>query len=65
MGVRVDFGLGDVRVFVVAVVVQVQYSKTTTHMMCTKLDFPPVSSAIIWARQVSSEYLQQATRGIV
>ncbi len=31
---------------------QMQYSKTTTHMMCTKLDFPPVSSAIIWARQV-------------
>ena len=29
-----------------------QYSKTTTHQMCTKLDFPPVSSAIIWARQV-------------
>lgn len=31
---------------------QLQYTKTTTHLMCTKLDFPPVSSAIIWARQV-------------
>ena len=31
---------------------QMQYSKTPTHKMCTKLDLPPVSSAIIWARQV-------------
>ncbi len=29
-----------------------QYSKTSTYKICTKLDFPPVSSAIIWARQV-------------
>ncbi len=36
----------------VCVCVQMQYSKTSTYKICTKLDFPPVSSAIIWARQV-------------
>ena len=35
---------------------QMQYSKTTTHQMCAKLDFPPVSSAIIWARQVCTMF---------
>ena len=29
-----------------------QYNKTMTHQMCVQCDYPPVSSAIIWARQV-------------
>ena len=33
---------------------QSQYSSTTNSRMCGVLDIPPVSSAIIWARQVWS-----------
>ena len=29
-----------------------QYAKTPTQRMCHKLDYPPVSSTIIWAKQV-------------
>ena len=31
-----------------------QYNNSTTHRMCVTLDYPPVSSAIIWARQVEA-----------
>ena len=41
---------------------QMQYAKTSNSRMCTRLDFPPVSSAIIWARQIDRQlqtYLQR------
>eukprot|EP00731_Ephydatia_muelleri_P024350 Em0016g621a len=39
-----------------------QYSSTTNSRMCGVLDIPPVSSAIIWARQIDGQlqnYLQR------
>ena len=33
---------------------QMPYDKTPTNAMCTMLDIPPISSSIMWARQVNS-----------
>jgi dynein heavy chain 1 len=41
---------------------KMQYNKTMTHQMCVQCDYPPVSSAIIWARQIDRQlqtYLQR------
>ena len=35
-----------------AVAHQMQYHKTPTYALCAMRDFPPISSSIIWARQV-------------
>ena len=50
---------GECLIFLLCVKVKVlddppqsQYSSTTNSRMCGVLDIPPVSSAIIWARQV-------------
>ncbi|CAI8028625.1 Cytoplasmic dynein 1 heavy chain 1 [Geodia barretti] len=41
---------------------KMQYNKTMTYQMCVQRDYPPVSSAIIWARQIDCQletYLQR------